>query len=406
MLPPMTTPANPRLDDMLSTRARIGWGASLPPARPVAEALFEFGAGHPDPGSFPYEGMVEATADVMKVEGAPALSYGEPLGYKGLRELVSHKYRLFENLEVSPDNVIVANGSGHALSLAFSAFVDVGDAILSEAPTFSGTLATIRRHGARVLDVPMDDEGMVTEVAREQLEKLRREGTRCKLIYTIVNFQNPAGPTMSRRRREELVALAHEYDTLILEDDAYGELRFEGKQHPSLYALDKGGRTIRAGTLSKILGAGVRLGWLCAPRDMIPVFQGFLFGGGVNPYVSRVATFFMRENLVPHVARLTDIYHAKRDAMLNGLWEVLEGTDVQISKPEGGFFIWIKLPTSTNTTKLREMAVKHGIQYTAGPAFFINGGGEEFIRLAYSWETPERNYEGAKLLAQAIKAAR
>ncbi len=406
MLPSMTTPANPRLDDLLSTRARIGWGASLPPARPVAEALFEFGAGHPDPGSFPYEGMVEATADVMKAEGAPALSYGEPLGYKGLRELVSHKYRLFENLEVSPDNVIVANGSGHALSLAFSAFVDVGDAILSEAPTFSGTLATIRRHGARVLDVPMDDEGMVTEVAREQLEKLRREGTRCKLIYTIVNFQNPAGPTMSRRRREELVALAHEYDTLILEDDAYGELRFEGKQHPSLYALDKGGRTIRAGTLSKILGAGVRLGWLCAPREMIPVFQGFLFGGGVNPYVSRVATFFMRENLVPHVARLVDIYHAKRDAMLKGLWEALEGTDVEISKPEGGFFIWIKLPMGTSTTKLRERAVKHGIQYTAGPAFFINGGGEEFIRLAYSWETPERNYEGARLLAQAIKDAR
>ena len=406
MLPPMTSPANPRLDDLLSTRARIGWGASLPPARPVAEALFEFGAGHPDPGSFPYEGMVEATADVMKAEGAPALSYGEPLGYKGLRELVSHKYRLFENLEVSPDNVIVANGSGHALSLAFSAFVDVGDAILSEAPTFSGTLATIRRHGARVLDVPMDDEGMVTEVAREQLEKLRREGTRCKLIYTIVNFQNPAGPTMSRRRREELVALAHEYDTLILEDDAYGELRFEGKQHPSLYALDKGGRTIRAGTLSKILGAGVRLGWLCAPREMIPVFQGFLFGGGVNPYVSRVATFFMRENLVPHVARLVDVYHAKRDAMLRGLWEVLEGTDVEISKPEGGFFIWIKLPTGTSTTKLRERAVKHGIQYTAGPAFFINGGGEGFIRLAYSWETPERNYEGATLLAQAIKDAR
>jgi len=402
----MTSPANPRLDDLLSTRARIGWGASLPPARPVAEALFEFGAGHPDPGSFPYEGMVEATADVMKAEGAPALSYGEPLGYKGLRELVSHKYRLFENLEVSPDNVIVANGSGHALSLAFSAFGGVGDAILSGAPTFSGTLATIRRHGARVLDVPMDDEGMVTEVAREQLEKLRREGTRCKLIYTIVNFQNPAGPTMSRRRREELVALAHEYDTLILEDDAYGELRFEGKQHPSLYALDKGGRTIRAGTLSKILGAGVRLGWLCAPREMIPVFQGFLFGGGVNPYVSRVATFFMRENLVPHVARLVDVYHAKRDAMLRGLWEVLEGTDVEISKPEGGFFIWIKLPAGTNTTKLRERAVKHGIQYTAGPAFFINGGGEGFIRLAYSWETPERNYEGATLLAQAIKDAR
>ena len=402
----MTTPTNPRLDPLLSTRARIGWGASAPPARPVADAKFEFGGGHPDPSSFPYEGMVEATADVMKAEGAPALSYGEPQGYKGLRELVAQKYRLFENLDVSPDDIIVSNGSGHALSLAFSAFVDVGDAILSEAPTFSGTLATIRRHGARVLDVPMDAEGMVTSVAREQLEKLRREGKPCKLIYTIVNFQNPAGPTMSRRRREELIALAHEYETVILEDDAYGELRFEGQQHPSLYALDKGGRTIRAGTLSKILGAGVRLGWLCAPRQMIPAFQGFLFGGGVNPYVSRVATFYMRDNLVPHVARLVDVYRAKRDAMLKGLWEVLADTDVEISKPEGGFFIWIKLPTGTNTKRLWESAVKAGVQYTAGPAFFINGGGEEFIRLAYSWELPERNYEGARLVAQAIKDAR
>jgi 2-aminoadipate transaminase len=176
--------------------------------------------------------------------------------------------------------------------------------------------------------------------------------------------------------------------------------------YAALYALDKGGRVIRAGTLSKILGAGVRLGWLCAPRQMIPAFQGFLFGGGVNPYVSRVATFYMRENLVPHVARLVDIYRAKRDAMLKGLWEVLEGTDVEISKPEGGFFIWIKLPTGTKIDRLKEAAVKSGIQFTWGPAFYANGGGEGFIRLAYSWEPPERNYEGAKLIAQAIKGAR
>src|SRR5207244_2206126 len=156
---------------------------------------------------------------------------------------------------------------------------------------------------------------------------------RCKLIYTIVNFQNPAGPTQSLRRRRELVALAQEFGTIILEDDAYGELRFEGEQHPSLYALDDSGSVVRSGTLSKILGAGVRLGWLCAPKEMIPVFQGFNFGGGVNPYVSRVATCYMRDNLVPHVNRLVDIYRLKRDAMLKGLWEGLEGTDVEISKP-------------------------------------------------------------------------
>jgi 2-aminoadipate transaminase len=400
----MTTPRT-RFDALLSTRARIGWDAPPPPARPVQNALYDFGGGYPDPASYPYDGLVEATARMMKEEGAQALNYGEPQGYRGLREIVCQKYAMFERLEVTPENLVVSNGSGHALSLAFSAFVDVGDVIISEAPTFSGTLNTIRRHGPRVIDAPVDGEGMVTAVVRERLDELKRRGERCKLIYTIVNFQNPAGPTLSLARRRELIALAHEYDTLILEDDAYGEIRFEGQPLPSLYALDPNGRVIRAGTVSKILGAGFRLGWLCAPREMIPVFQAFLFGGGVSPFASRVATYYLREHMAEHVALLVEVYRAKRDAMLRGLWEVLSGTDVEISKPEGGFFIWIKLPTGTDPKKLFEAAARLRVQYTAGPAFFPNGGGEQFIRLAYSYESPERCYEGARLVARAIRDA-
>ena len=402
----MTPPTTPRFEQLLSTRARIGTGTSVQPARPVANALYEFGGGFPDPVSFPYDGLVEATARMMKAEGPQALTYGDPQGYKGLRELVCHKYGLFEGLKIAPDNLIISNGSGHALSLAFSAFVDVGDAILSEAPTFSGTLNTIRRHGARVLDVPVDAEGLVTRVARQQLELLRREGTRCKLIYTIDNFQNPSGPTMSMRRRQELVELAHEFDTFILEDDAYGELRFEGDHLPSLYALDTGGRVIRAGTVSKILGAGFRLGWLCAPKEMIPTFQGFLFGGGVNPFASRVATYFLRDHLQPHVSLLIDVYRKKRDAMLRGLNEVLDGSGAEISKPEGGFFLWIRLPERTDLRRLSDLAVAARVQYTGGSAFYANGGGEEFIRLAFSFETPEKCYDGARLMAKAVLDAR
>jgi 2-aminoadipate transaminase len=391
-----------RFDALLSTRARIGWGAPAGPGRPVQNALYEFGGGLPDPGSFPYDGLVEATARMMKAEGAAALTYGDPQGYRGLRELVCRKYDLFEDLKVTPENLLVANGSGHALSLALSAFVDVGDPIICEAPTFSGTLNTIRRHGPLVLDAPVDAEGLVTAAVRERLEGLRREGRRCKLIYTIDNFQNPAGPSLSLRRRHELLELAEEHDTLILEDDAYGEIRFEGEPLPSLYALDSGGRVIRAGTVSKILGAGFRLGWLCAPREMIPVFQGFLFGGGVNPFASRVATYFLQDHLADHVALLVDVYRAKRDAMLRGLWEILAGTDIEISKPEGGFFLWIRLPAGTDSGRLAELAGRAGVQYTPGPAFFPNGGGERCIRLAYSYEPPERCYEGARLMARAI----
>jgi 2-aminoadipate transaminase len=401
----MTTSPECHFDDLLSTRAKIGRGGPAAPSRPIMDALYDFGGGFPDPASFPYDGLVDATARMMKAEGAEALTYGDHQGYLGLRELVCHKYALFERLEVEPENLIVSNGSGHALSLAFSAFLDVGDVMISEAPTFSGTLNTIRRHGPEVLDVPVDGEGMVTDVAREQLERLRRQGRRCKLVYTIVNFQNPAGPTLSLRRRRELIALAQEYDTLILEDDAYGELRFEGEFLPSLYALDPT-RVIRAGTVSKILGAGFRLGWLCAPREMIPIFQSFLFGGGVNPFASRVATFYLRDHMAEHVALLVDVYRTKRDAMLKGLWEGLGGTDVVISKPEGGFFIWIKLPTGTDVAKLAERTRAARVQYTPGRSFFINGGGDEFIRLAFSYEAPERCYEGARVLADAIKDSR
>ena len=398
----MTTTPTARFEHLLSSRALIGWGAPVATARPVASPLYEFGGGYPDPASFPYDDMVEATARMMKAEGAQALTYGDPQGYRGLRELVCHKYRVFEGLEVTPENIFVANGSGHALSLAFSAFVDPGDPIICEAPTFSGSLNNIRRHGPEILDAPVDADGMVTRVVRERLEGLKRQGRRCKLIYTIVNFQNPAGPDLSLRRRQELVQLAEEHDTFILEDDAYGELRFEGEPKPPVYALDRSGRVIRAGTLSKILGAGVRLGWLCAPRAMLPAFQGFSFGGGVNPFMSRVATWYLRDHMEEHVKLLIDVYRAKRDAMLRGLWEVLESTDVEISRPAGGFFIWIRLPARTDSVRLEELAVAARAQYTPGPAFFPNGGGERFIRLAFSYEPPEKCYEGARLIARAI----
>ena len=400
-----TTRTGDQFESLLANRARIGWGVPVATPRPSMSVLYEFGAGYPDPASFPYDAMVEATAKMIKAEGAAAMTYGEPQGYRGLREIICDKYERFEALKVGPENIIVANGSGQALALAFGAFVDPGDVVIAEAPTFSGSLNTIRRHGPEILTVPIDAEGIVTTAVREHLEGLRRQGRRCKLIYTIVNFHNPAGPSQSLRRRHELVALAHEYETLILEDDAYGELRFDGETLPPLYALDDGGRVIRAGTLSKILGAGVRLGWLCAPKEMISAFQGFLFGGGVNPFMSRVVTYFMREHMVPHIELLIGVYRAKRDAMLRGLHEILGGTDYVVSRPEGGFFLWMKLPTGTDLRRLSELAVASRVQYTPGPAFYAHGGGEDHIRLAFSYESPEKCYEGARLMARAILGA-
>ena len=170
----MTTPSPLPFESLLSTRARYAVPLTTP--RAPMQPLYEFGGGFPDPASFPYDGMVDATARMMKAEGAAAMTYGDPQGYLGLRELVCHKYELFESMKAAPENIVVANGSGQALALAFSAFVDPGDPIIVEAPTFSGSLNTIRRHGPRILDVPVDDEGIVTDAVRERLQALGREG--------------------------------------------------------------------------------------------------------------------------------------------------------------------------------------------------------------------------------------
>ncbi len=390
-------------EQLLSTRAQIGYGR--PGAWPTNKVEYEFGGGKPDPGSFPYQGIVDATARMMKAEGDQALTYGEAQGYRGLRELLAHKHEIFEGLQVNPDNILLTNGSLHAIGLVLSSFIDIGDALICEAPTFSGTLMAMRRHGADLHSVPVDDEGIVIEAVREKLDLLKAQNRRCKLIYTMPTFHNPAGPTATLARRKALVALAQEYETIILEDDAYGDLRFEGEFIPSLYSLDDAGIVIRCGTLSKILGAGMRLGWLIAPQEMLPTLQGFNFGGGIAPFTSRVATYYMRDTMQDHVATLIEVYRNKRDAMLQGLYETLEGTDVQISKPAGGFFIWIKLPTGTDVQQLNQLARAAGVGIVPGAAFMPNGGGENHIRLAFSYESEEKCHAGARHLGSAIRGA-
>lgn len=401
----MSTITEARFEQLLSSRAAIGRNASGGGAWPSAPTTYEFGGGKPDPGSFPYDGIVEATRTMMAAEGAQALTYGEPLGYKGLREVLAHKFDHFEGLQVSPDNFLLTNGSLHAISLMISALVDVGDAVICEAPSFSGTLQVFRRHGADLRGVPIDNGGIVIEAVREQLAALRAAGRPCKLIYTMPTFHNPAGPTATIERRRELLALAREFETPILEDDAYGDLRFEEDFIPSLYALDDSDMVIRAGTLSKILGAGMRLGWLLAPQALLPIFQSFNFGGGIAPFTSRVAAYYMRDHMTTHIPTLIDVYRNKRDAMYQGLTEVLDGTDAEVSKPAGGFFIWIKLPTDTDTAKLAQFAREAGVGYVPGGAFMPNGGGERHIRLAFSYESEENCHAGSRHLAGAIRAA-
>jgi 2-aminoadipate transaminase len=399
----MTASGVDRFQELLSQRAAKG---PRPPMGGGPGMKYRFSAGNPDPGSFPYEQLVQAMADVMELEGPDALSYGAVYGHQALREWVCHKVKVFEGLEITPDNVLIANGSGDALGLVIQTFVDEGDVVITEAPTFSATLQALRRNGAELYGIELDEEGMRTDLLAEKLEALTKAGKRVKMIYTIDTFQNPGGPTLTLRRRQELLALAKQYNLIVLEDDAYGELRWEGEPVPSLFELDDAGLVARTGTLSKILGAGVRIGWVIAPSGMVPYLSAFNFGGGVSPLTSRVALAYMKDNLEPHVDELRQIYKAKRDAMIETLEAGLAGTDAEWNKPEGGFFIWLKLPSGTNQKKLWDLAVADGVVYALGPSFMPEGGADDYIRLAFSQESVEAIREGVGLLCQAIHKAR
>ena len=364
----------------------------------------DLAGGRPDPASFPYAELAEATRRVLAQDGAAALNYGEPLGFIVLRELLAEKYRRDEGARVDADNFLITNGSAHALQLVVEALVGPGDPIICEAPTWMGAVHTFRVQRAEVLTVDLDTDGINLDQLEDILRRLKRERRQAKFIYTIPTFQNPTGLTMPLPKRRRLLELALEYGTPIVEDDAYGDLRFEGEPQPSLLGLDAAGAVIKLGTVSKILAAGLRLGWIIAPKEVIGHFLTVKLDGGTNPFVSRVAAEYLREHMDAHIGELIEVYRRKRDAMLTTLGEYAP-QGCRWTRPEGGFFVWLKLPAGTSLGRLSELCAQNGVGFMPGTACYPDGRGEDAIRLAYSFPTVEEIREGTRLLCEAIRQA-
>jgi 2-aminoadipate transaminase len=397
---------------LLSSAAAPPPPTTGPALMPTGNGRYQFAGGKPDPLTFPYDELAAATAHVMATDGAEALTYGDAQGFLPLRELIARKYAHYENLNVDPAQIVVTNGSSDALRLACAALVDRGDSILVEAPTFSGTLRTFVGHGADIIGMPTDDQGIVVDALPDLIAQARVAGKRLKLLYTIPTFQNPSGSTLPRARREVLLELAAREGLIVLEDDAYGDLRVEGEFVPSLYALDQHDIVIRTGTLSKILGAGLRCGWLVAPPPLVQAALRVKYDGGTNPFVTRVATAYLADHIYPHVDELIVAYRARRDAMLEALEEHVGREDgARWSHPHGGFFIWVRLPDSVDPVKLAQAAGPRGVAYVPGPSFFVDWqrawpDADRYIRLAYSYATPEEIREGVAQLGRAMLEAR
>lgn len=390
------------MQSLLSERAvRAGSGALGDPRRSAGK--ISFFAGFPDPSSLPKGDIIEATRVALEADGEWALQYGATQGYSGLIDELLKKLARDQGIEAAPENVLITNGASQALALIVEMLVDPGDVILSEEPTWMGAVQNFTAAGADVHTIPVDDAGTDIAALERELRELRSEGRQAKLLYLIPNFQNPTGVTTSLERRQRIMVLAREHNLPIIEDDAYFDLRYAGERLPALHSMDNAGLVMYMGTFSKIMAAGMRLGWVIADESVIRQMAALKHEGGTSPFAGQVAAQFCASGtLVEHVRELTELYHARRDAMLRALEERMpEGTTW--TTPEGGFFVWVTFPMEIDVARMLTSAAEQGVEFLPGSACFFREGGDNMIRLSYSFADEQQIAQGIEVIGNLAR---
>lgn len=372
--------------------------------------VISFAGGLPAPEVFPVEEVGEAARRVLERNGALALQYSPTEGYTPLRELlVRHMERY--GIVVRPGNVLITSGSQQALDLIAKCFLNGGDRVVVENPTYLGAIQAFHAYQAEYVTVPIDDEGMRTD----HLEDALRSG--CKFVYVLPNFHNPGGTTLSLERRRHLVELANHHGVPIVEDDPYGQLRYTGEHIAPIVKLDAmahhcdrdqhafTGNVIYLSTMSKILAPGLRVAWIVAPESVIAKLVQLKQGmdlhtstyGQMVAYETAKGGFLDR-----HVRTIREVYGRRRDAMLRYLARYFP-EEARWTKPDGGLFLWVTLPEGIDTLEMLQEAITQNVAYVPGSSFFPNGGGENTLRLNFSYCSRERAEEGIRRLAGVIK---
>ncbi|MDE0505535.1 MAG: PLP-dependent aminotransferase family protein [Candidatus Poribacteria bacterium] len=367
---------------------------------------FAFTGGRPDPFTFPTEALIEASAKALRDLGGSLVNYPGDDGYRGLRELASMRFERREGVPLPVDNISLTSGSMQALDLVLGTFIDPGDTILTEELTYSGTLGIMRHLKANIVGVPMDYvDGLDVDALEARLKALKAQGIRPKLIYTTANHQNPTGAILTLERRERLLELADAYDTLIVEDDCYGDIDFMPNATPdALFKLDDSNRVIFIATFSKILGAGLRQGYFVARQPHYNAIHENRWDGGTSALASAIVAEFFKTHLDEHLAVTNAAVGAKCQAVIDTLEDNVAGL-CSWTRPSGGLFLWITLPETTDMEILGELAGRHNAGFSEGRAFHYRSDPIKCIRLAYAYCHVDDIPEGITYLCDAIREA-
>ena len=395
-----------QLQKSLSRRVNAGWGAywvanarqEPPPIPPIV-----FTGGIPDPKILPTEDLIAASERVLRSNGPEALRYGGHPGVPELREWLAARYNARDGSSLTADNFTLTNGISGAIINVCDTFLDENDVGLSEIPTFPGGAGVIRKCLADLIGVAMDDDGIIPEALEETIEKLEREGRHVKLIYTIPNFQNPTGSCLTFERRKAVVDICQRHSVMIMEDDAYGDVRFEADVPPSLFAIAGGKGVVHMGTFSKTVATGLRVGWTIADAPVTAALLRTRFDLGSSPWVQLTMLEFAKDgNFEKHVEKVSKFYHHKRDVMLSALQERC-AKYVSWNEPKGGYFLWMTLAESIDPKVLAEAARSIGVQYVGGAGFHRGEGGTQQVRLAFSYTDESEIPEGIMRLGRALE---